>query len=189
MLDESITRFNQASTDLQTEFRSARSPDDWQRLAKTRWQQDYTKLFEAVVPMIKAFVTEDSPSERACVVSKLTPDALGILLTFASSTAVLAVRRKSPELIAQGLIALAIMGDLGDVRDQCFYLAALHHSAMKLGIETSKLFGDVAGLVSSPDLQNEMRKFPLRPHRSRELSAFHMREIFTDQGYDLGQDD
>ena len=188
MLNEVVDRFNAAAKELQaTEFRHPRSPDEWQRMAQRPRQRDYTKLFNAVVPLIEAFATANS-SERARVAPKLNPDGLGILRTFASSMPVLAVRQESPVLITQGLTAVAVLGGIEDTRDLTFYLCTLHHSAMKLGVDTRKVFGDVASLASSVHLQQEMRGFPSRPPKDKDLVAFRFREVLTDDGFDLVQD-
>jgi len=110
-LNEVIDRFNSAAEELQnSEFRGTRTPNEWERMFQARHARDYTKLFTAVDPLIEAFVVAN-PSERARISSRLTPAALGILGTFASSMPVLAVRRASPMLITQGLRALAIIGE------------------------------------------------------------------------------
>ncbi len=186
-LDGVVDRFNAAATELQkTEFRRARTPGEWQQLARNAHTRDYAKLFGAVVPVVEAFGAADT-SDRARVAAKLNPDAQGILRTFAGSIPVQAVRRDSPALITHGLIALAILGEIDDIRDLTFYLAALHYSAMKLRIDTRKLFDDVAGTVLSTYLQNEMRGFPLRSATDRDLAAFGFRETLTDDGFDLIQ--
>jgi len=186
-LDDVVDRFNTAATELQkTEFRRARTPGEWQELAKKAQTRDYAKLFSAVIPVVEAFGAAGT-SDRAGVASKLNPDALGILRTFASSIPVQAVRRDSPALITHGLTALAILGEIDDVRDLTFYLAALHYSATKLRIDTRKLFDDVAGIVPSTHLQSEMRGFPLRSPIDRDLAAFGFRETLTDDGFDLIQ--
>jgi hypothetical protein len=149
--------------------------------------RDYAKLFSAVVPLIEAFGAVGPPSDRR-IAATLNLDARDILRTFAHSMAVLAVRRKSPELIAQGLTALAILGEIDDVRDLTFYLSTLHYSAMKLGIDTRKLFSDVAALATSVSLQTEMREFPLRLPRQRDLRAFGLRETISNEGFDFVQD-
>lgn len=188
MIEEAIDRFNVAATELQnTEFRRPRTPDEWQRMHKNPPPLDSEKLFNTVAPLIEAFEAANS-AERGGIGAKLNPDALSILRTFASKMPVLAVRRDSPEFITQGLKVLAILGNVDDVRDLCFYLATLHHSAMSMGIDAPALFHDVASLVSSPHLQKEMRYFPLRLPKDRDLSAFYFREVRTEQGYDLGQD-
>ena len=98
---------------------------------------------------------------------------------------VLAVRQESPALIAQGLTALAILSEVDDARDLCCCLATLHHSAMRLGIDTRTLFRDVASLTPEPTLAAWMRDFPLRDPEHRELAAFRLRETVTDEGFDF----
>jgi hypothetical protein len=184
-ISAAVDQFNQVAAELQTsEFRRARTPDEWQRMAKNPAKKDYAKLLGAVIPLIEAFEAASS-SERAALGSKLSLDALGILRTFGHSMAVLAVRQESPELIPRGLTALVILEKADDVRDLTFNLATLHHSAMKLGMDTRKVFGDVASLASSKPLQNAMRDFPLREPHCRDLSAFHLRETATDVGFDI----
>lgn len=75
-----------------------------------------------------------------------------------------------------------------DMRDLTFYLATLHYSAMKLGIDTRRLFSDKASLETSISLQNEVRRFALRLPKDRNLSAFGLRETITSEGFDLVQD-
>lgn len=185
-MDKAIERFNAAATELQsTEFRLPRTPGEWQRMHQNPPKRDYHKLLNAVVPMIEAFCSTSSSEERWGVASKLNPDALGILRTFADRMAVLAYRRQSPVLIQQGLTALAILGEVDDVRDLTFYLATLHYSALKLGMDARKVFYEAASLSPSALLQDQMRDFPLRPP---DLSAFKLREITTDEGFDFVQD-
>ena len=151
-------------------------------------KRDYHKLLNAVVPMIDAFCSTDSSEERSGVASRLNQDALGILRTFADRMAVLAYRRQSPVLIQQGLTALAILGEVDDVRDLTFYLATLHYSALKLGMDARKVFYEAASLSPLALLQGQMRDFPLRPPSYTDLSAFKLREVTTDEGFDFVQD-
>jgi hypothetical protein len=184
-LNEVIDRFNSAAEELQnSEFRGARTPNEWERMFQARHARDYTKLFTAVDPLIEAFVVAN-PSERARISSRLTPAALGILGTFASSMPVLAVRRASPMLITQGLRALAIIGEGDDIRDRLIDVAILYHAATKLGIDTVQLFREVASLAPSAPLQDAMRSFPLRSPEDRDLSAFWIHETLTDGEFDL----
>lgn len=189
LVDKAIERFNVAATELQnTEFRLPRTPAEWQRMHQNPPKRDYRKLLNAVVPMIDAFCSTDSSEERSGVASKLNQDALGILRTFADRMAVLAYRRQSPVLIQQGLTALAILGEVDDVRDLTFYLATLHYSALKLGMDARKVFYEAASLSPSALLQGQMRDFPLRPPGYTDLNAFKLREVTTDEGFDFVQD-
>lgn len=185
---QAIERFNEAATELQKgEFRRARSPAERERLARNGAPRDYARVFDAVVPFLQAFEAMNS-DQRTGIGKKLNPDALGILRTFASSMPILAVRQNSPGFIAQGLTALAVLGDVDDARDLCFYLATTYHLATKLGIDSRKVFGDAAALVTPGYFQDMMRSFPLRQPKDRELSAFRIREVHTAEGYDLVQD-
>ena len=136
-MDKAVERFNEAATELQnTEFRLPKTPGEWQRMRQNPPKRDYAKLFTPVAPLVDAFCSLASPAERTGVASKLSPDALGTLRTFAHMTAVLAYRQQSPALIEQGLLALVILGEVDDFRDLLFYLATLHYSASRLGIDT-----------------------------------------------------
>jgi hypothetical protein len=187
-LSKVVDRFNEAATELQkTDFHSPRTPNEWEQNYRTRHLRDYDKLLKAVTPMTEAFASANA-KDREQVLAGLNQDALHLLSVFAAYMPVLAVRRESPELITEGLTALAIMGAAHDVRDLTFYLAALHHSATKLGIDTERLFGEIASLTPSVSLQDAVRTFPSRPPEVRGLSAFWLRETLTDVQFDLVQD-
>ncbi len=51
------------------------------------------------------------------------------------------------------LIVLAAVGGTDDIRDLIVYLAEIHFSATKLGLDTRQLFEDIAALTPSADLQ------------------------------------
>jgi hypothetical protein len=188
MITAAIAKFNADAAALQsTEFRSPQTPSEWGRMKNEPRPRDYTKLIEPVFPVIAAFRAA-APAERAGAGAKLTLDAREILGNFAHGMAVLSVRQESPAFITQGLIALAIVSNLNDPRDLCFFLATLYHSAEKLGIDAPKVFADAATLVPSEDFRNWMRHFPLRPPEARALSAFLLREVNTDEGYDVVSD-
>jgi hypothetical protein len=187
-MDEEVLNFNDAAAKLQlTEFRTPKTPGEWQRLRRYPPKRDYTKLFGAVVPLIEAFASA-SPADRPAAASQLSADALGVLRTFAYSASVVAVRREAPQLIAHGLTALAILGDIDDPRDLSFYLAALHYSALKLGIDTRRLFAEASTLSSSNFFRQQIRDFPMLPPGSRDLRAFNLRETATGEGFDIVQD-
>lgn len=187
-MDEIVDRFNSAATELQTsEFRRPRTPGEWEQMSRNRSVKNYAKFVDAVIPVIEEFEALGSPSKRLGFGARLNADALGVLRTYAYCASVLAVRRQSPVLIMQGLTALTILGEVDDVRDLTFYLATLHHAAVKLGIDPRKVFGDVASLSPSDALRSEMRGFPFRMPKDRDLRAFNLREMITDEGFDFVQ--
>jgi len=193
MITGAIERFNEAASGLQeTESRTPKTPGEWLRMRRDPITREYPKLFGAVTPLIEAFVSA-SPAERSGVATRLSADALGTLRTFAHNAAVVGVRRESPGLIAQGLAALAILGEVDDPRDLLFYVATLNYSAQKLGINTPALFDEAATLVeaatpSASIFRDWMRGFPLLPPRARDLSAFNLRDATTGEGFDIVQD-
>lgn len=183
-VESEAQKFNAAAARLQqSEFRTPQTPGEWQRAHKAPPKREYTKLFDAVLPLSEAFVSA-GPAERRSIAERLSPDALGILRTFAHEAAVLAVRRESPRLIAQGLTVVAILGEVDDARDLSFYLATLYHVALKLGIDAPSLFAQAAALCSG-FIRGVMESFPLLPPRSRSLAAFNLREVQTGDGYDI----
>src|SRR5262249_52934989 len=144
----------------------------------------YVRLFDVVAPVIEAFAALCQSHHRAEFASNLSADALGILRTFAHAASVLAVRGGAPQLLLQGLIAIAILGVRDDIRDLTFYLATLYHSAVKIGVDAAQLFSQVAPLSPSESLQSTMREFPFRSPSTREIRAFGLRETVTRQGFD-----
>ena len=132
-MDKEVVNFEEAAAKLQlTEFRTPRTPGEWQRMRKNPPKREYAKLFGAVIPLIEAFASA-SPSERSAAALRLSADALGVLRTFAYSASVVAVRREAPQLIAQGLAALAILGDIDDPRDLSFYIGSPTLFGTKVG--------------------------------------------------------
>lgn len=187
-LETAVDLFNSAATELQkTEFPRPKAPNEWQRIHQARHGRNYNKLLDAVAPLAHAFVAA-AEGDRSRAGAKLNSDALFILKTFASYMPILAVRWQAPELIRLGLTALTMVGAEGDVRDSVFYLAALHYSAVKLGVDPVKLFSDLSTLAPSTSLREEMRSFPLRPPGTRDLGAFRLCEVLTDGQFDLIQD-
>jgi len=140
-----------------------------------------------VVSLIDAFVCARRNGDRSDFSVGLTAESLCALRKFAGEASALAVRRNSPELIEQGLTVLTILGDVDDARDLTLYLATLYHSAMKLGIDAPALFSKVACLAGDGQLagflRDAMAGFPLRPAADRELSAFGLREVMMDDGF------
>ena len=188
-MTSAIGRFNQAATELQnTEFRTPRTPNEWQRVCRNPPKRDYGKLLNAVIPIIEAFGSTGSLAERAGVALRLNHDARGTLRTFADRAAVLAYRRQSPVLIQKGLTAFAILGEVDDVRDLTFYLATLYHSALKLGMDARRVFSDAASLSPSVLLRDQMLGFPLRDPQDKDLRAFNLHETTTEEGFDFIQE-
>jgi hypothetical protein len=185
VMEKAVDDFNCAAAELQsTEFGRQKAVGIWPPMPEESDYEGYTKLLDAVEPFIKAYVAM-SDSERNSVAARLSSDALGILLTFARVMSSLAIRRKTPSLIVEGLTALSILGDGQDFRDNMCHVAALYYSAAKLGLNTKQIFEDAARLATPGILQQQMYEFPQRTPDHRDLKAFFLRETTTSGGFDI----
>src|SRR5437764_1266618 len=120
MIEPVIALFNQKAGESQTsEFRTPKTPEEWQRMQRASPQRNYEQLLGVVVPVIEAFIAA-TDQERSAAARQLNSDSLGILRTFAKAASVLAVRQRSPALLEQGLTAVAILGEVDDLRDLMF---------------------------------------------------------------------
>ncbi len=125
----------------------------------------------------QAFIAA-SEHRRTAVRSSLTSDARRLLLNFAWDSAELAVEKKSPELVAVGLLAVAIEGGDIDIGASTARIAVLYRSARKLGLNTEAIFRQAAEWACSPQLAAAMQSFPLRSEEQLDLNkAFFIQEI------------
>jgi len=114
----------------------------------------------------------------------LTSEARLLLLNFAWDSAEQAVEKKSPELVAGGLLALAIEGGNTDIRASTVRMAVLYRSARKLGLNTQALFSQASAWATSPQLAVAMQYFPLRSEEQIDLDkAFFIQEIDFEGGF------
>jgi len=119
----------------------------------------------------------------------LTRQLRSALMGFAWEMAEEAVSCKSPELVKQGLIALAIDDGARDARDDIIRMAPLFRSAQKLGLDAEKLFAEAADLTTNSYLKSEMYNFPLRKPEHRDFGkAFYIHESNTKDGFRYVQD-
>lgn len=137
----------------------------------------------AVASFIEGFNSARARGDRSSFSAGLTHGALRVLRRFAYDASILAVRTNCLPLIEQGLTVLAILADVDDARDLTFYLATLYHSATKLGVDTSALFNHIAALAPPGFLRDWMAGFPSRSAEHRNLGAFGLREIETEEGF------
>jgi len=102
----------------------------------------------------------------------LSRDSLELLLGFAWASSMECVRRSDPQLLLEGLRALAVGGGRLDYRDSLVRMAALHSSALILKQDPTALFNQASTLASSVGFAELLRDFPKRPQRLRDLTAF-----------------
>jgi len=138
------------------------------------------------MPIVDAFRVAHEAGRRQ-IASKLNSHAQRAMLGYSAGMAVRTVRQGSADLVVCGLTALAIEGGRFDIRDSIVALAKLHHSALKLGMDASDAFRDVAALANRGQMRIEMGGFPSRPPEARDLGAFRLREVLTDDGFNYEQ--
>jgi hypothetical protein len=94
---------------------------------------------------------------------------------YAGAAAVQPVRERDEEKIFKGLVALSVENQVFDWRDSMMVLFRLHHSALKIGADPSKLFRRVAAISSSRTGDN-LLEFATRTAESLDLAKFGFKE-------------
>jgi hypothetical protein len=180
-IDDVIDRANAIAAETFKRWVSLRTLEDARNLVKMP-PLPPDQFDEVISSIIEDFRTSD-PASRKAISSRLNRYSQKRLLGYATGMAELAVRRQSPDLVSEGLIALVIEGGREDIRDSVSCLAALYNSAVKLQLDAAKTFADVASLGEPGALQLGMSRFPFRPPKDRGLAAFYLREINTEDGF------
>jgi len=170
-VDEAVDNLNQIVAHAMEKFRKdGVTPDSGPRKVATR-------------RMLQLFQEADLAA-RARMNSRLSKFSKDDLAGHARVMAIQAVRNNSPELVREGLIALAAESGTGsDRRDSQVSLAQLYHSAVKLGMDAPTAF-EQAGALAVNDFGDLIRSFPQRPPEKRSLAAFGLKETMTKDGFD-----
>ena len=137
---------------------------------------------EALAAIIEAFKAADDPARRR-IVSRLNEFLQKRLLGYAAEIAARAVRRGERDCIKQGLMALMVEGGREELRSSITAMAMLYRSAIKLNMDAAKAFAEAASLASPGSLQREMSHFPFRLAENRDLAAFSLIEVNTEEGF------
>jgi hypothetical protein len=127
------------------------------------------------------------PEDRLAATHALTPVGCAVLLEFARDAAQGAVRERSPGLVNEGLLALALEGGMQDPRDTIIVLAVFLRSSEILGLDPGTLFSEAANLFAREALAAEVRHFPARPEDDRKLRAFRIAERHSKEGFSYEQ--
>jgi hypothetical protein len=122
-----------------------------------------------------------SPDERARINSMVTPGISFLLFMYAKAMAVAAVRERQGEKVFKGLVALAVENRTFDWRDSMMVLVLLHHSACKIGVDTSQLFQRAAA-ISTPQTSEGFLQFSARAPENLDLAKFDYREGTDSEG-------
>ncbi len=182
-MDDAIDHLNALAADSGRDQTPMRTTEQLREFFKNPPKRPYSvPLEEALTSVVKMFAMADENARRE-IASRLTPSARNRLLGYAADMAVLAVRRQSPALIEQGLIAIAIENASRDWRDSIAAMAKLYHSASKLGMNAEEAFEQAAGFAEPGTIQTEMRGFPRRHPKDRDLRAFYQTVEMSDDGF------
>jgi len=142
---DAVEQLNALAVDRAKDQAPMRTTEEVLRFFKNPPQRAYSlPLEEAMTAVVKMFRMADETGRRA-IISRLSKAARNGFLGYAADMAVVGVRRQSPALIEQGLVALVIEGATQDFRDSVVALAKLYHSAVKLGMEAAGAFEHAAG--------------------------------------------
>ena len=140
-LDDAIERLNALAAEFVKNQVPLQTTEELLEFFKNPPQRPYSVLREeAMTSVVKMFETADDNGRRS-ITLRLSVSARNGFLGYSVNMAVLAVRNQSPALIRQGLVALVIEGGSQDYRDSIVALAKLHHSAVKLGMESRRELG------------------------------------------------
>ena len=121
------------------------------------------------------------PDERASIHSMVTPEISFLFFMYAKAMAVEAVRERQEEKVFRGLIVLAVENRLFDWRDSMMVMVLLHHSAAKIGADTSQLFQRAAA-ISTPQTSEGFLQFLARAPENLELAKFGYQEGMDSEG-------
>jgi hypothetical protein len=90
-------------------------------------------------------------------------------------------RKRSRELLFQGLLVLAIEGFRADARENLLVLSLLNHSADKIGVDAVALLEEAA-LYSHANAAQQFRSFAQRTPRDKAIEAMGYNEQNTPEG-------
>jgi hypothetical protein len=182
-VDEAIDRLNTLAEDAAKDIRPMHTMEEVQAFLKNPPRRPRSvPMDEAMTSIVAALRIADDETRRD-IASRLKEHARRRFLGYAANMAVLAVRQNSPDLIEQGLVALAIENGAQDWRDSLVALFQLYHSAGKLGMGVESTFAKIALLAEPGVIKKEMNGFPHRPPESRSLKAFCMAEEIGEDGF------
>jgi hypothetical protein len=182
-IDDAIERLNKFAEESVKDQVLMRTMEEVLNFFKNPPKRAYSGPLEEVrSSVVKIFGMADEKGRRS-ITSRLSVNARNGFLEYAAAMAVLAVRTQAQPLVEQGLIALAIEGGSQDWRDSIVVLAKLYHSAVKLGMDTQKVFEKAARIAEPGVIKREMNGFPRRRPEDRDLKAFRETEEITSEGF------
>lgn len=109
-------------------------------------------------------------SERSVASNQILEDQRFTLLAYSERMASFAVRTGDSERIFLGLLSLGVDGWRSDWRDNAVILALHYDATQRLGIDTARMFGRAAGLLS-PKVANAFSGFLNRSADDKSLKS------------------
>ncbi len=123
------------------------------------------------------------PAEERAVESKaITEEQSSTLLAYSERMASLAVRMKSQDLVAFGLLALGIDGWQTDWRENTLLLCLHFDASKKIGITPEITFGNAAKLLS-PNVATALKEFLQREPQDQSLKSMGYKESADSDGF------
>jgi hypothetical protein len=128
------------------------------------------------VDVLVGFFQNADADSRTSLTAQVKPSFAFVFLWYAKEKSIEAVRTNEPNLIFEGLVALAIENGTFDVRESIVVMALLYNSSLKLGTDSRELFRRAANLAQNKVLAGELVKFPGRSEEARNIRAFNFSE-------------
>lgn len=121
------------------------------------------------------------PADRATLRQSISGDFCRSLLHFAHRAAVKALRSGSRNDVVLALGSLSIEDVRADLRETVGMLALIHHVCVKIGVDASTLFSEIAALSSERAAQS-FSDFLRRPVNARDITLFAFRQGTSEFG-------
>ena len=136
----------------------------------------------SVLELVESF-TSGAESQKAQILSVVSPQLSSLLGWYARKLAGRAVRDKSRKDLRDGLIALVIAANETDFRDIMAPLALLHNSALLLHEDPQVLFEEAAN-ATTRTVRNFLEQFASKPAKLKSIQAYGFEEGTGPLGFD-----
>lgn len=137
------------------------------------WHGDQSLIDSAPSPlddMLREVVRKyaaSEPQQRAAIRESISMDGFYTLMTFASRSAVFAIRERKVEFVRDGLTAIAMIDqERVDFRDIPTNLPLLYHAATRIGADADTMFRQI-GTLSETEVGEQIVRFAEWPPERR----------------------
>lgn len=143
-------------------------------VAKLRGSTLPPALVDQVKRLCQLF-TAAGDAQRHALISGIEYRSSFVFFGFTREMAAQAVRKRSGELLIDGLLALIIENLRFDARDSLMVLALLVHSTAKLKLEPKSFYSNIVRFAQPPT-QKVILDFLDRPPDAQRIELFNARE-------------